>query len=154
MITLAKPRALTSLPCFPREKEDSPASLRAIKILTANVTVGVEEEMLHEVDALRRLKENRSGEAALTVGRFGVPWLRKAFLIDSHHGAHLCLVFDPLGQSVRHLALAAPDRQLPQLIVKNILRDVLESLAYMHARGIVHTGELQKCLLKVIPGEA
>ncbi|KAI8472103.1 MAG: Serine/threonine protein kinase SRPK1 [Monoraphidium minutum] len=56
------------------------------------------------------------------------------------HGLHVCLVFEVLGDNLLALIKAYDYRGLPLPIVRNIGRQVLAALDFMHGRcGILHT---------------
>ena len=62
------------------------------------------------------------------------------FEVQGPSGAHLCLVFDPLGLDVTSIRKSAPNEALKPHIVQKIICDVLSGLVSLHERKIIHTG--------------
>lgn len=59
------------------------------------------------------------------------------------NGKHLCLVFKVMGESVSALRRRFPTRQIPAALMKQIARQVLLGLDYLHQScGVIHTGVL------------
>jgi serine/threonine-protein kinase SRPK3 len=60
-----------------------------------------------------------------------------------HNGKHLCLVFKVMGKNVSALRREFPSRQIPAALMKQIARQVLFGLDYLHQScGVIHTGRL------------
>ena len=74
-------------------------------------------------------------------GRKHIATLLDNFTVTDRHGPHLCLVFEALGSfngSVYH-----PGRNLPVPSVKDIARQLLVALDFLHREcRIVHTGKI------------
>ena len=63
------------------------------------------------------------------------------FEFESAHGAHRCLVTEPLGYGVDYVRKLHEDHRISLSTVKRIVRQVLLGLAYLHeVCGIVHAG--------------
>jgi serine/threonine protein kinase len=68
------------------------------------------------------------------------------------NGKHLCLVLEPMGGNTNHLVEEVPsiwpqkpdrtENRYPLWMAKLVLREVLESLAFLHAQGVAH-GDLR-----------
>ena len=63
------------------------------------------------------------------------------FIVTDSHGPHLCLVFEALGAF--NDSVFYPGRNLPVPFVKNIARQLLVALDFLHREcRIVHTGKI------------
>lgn len=67
-------------------------------------------------------------------GVFGFP---RAYWFSVEHGVHV-LVMERLGADLEHLRGAAPGGVLPCATVMDVARQVLQRLAALHSRGIIH----------------
>lgn len=57
------------------------------------------------------------------------------------HGTHICMVFEPMHQDLATLSRRSHDRKIPLVIVKEIAKQMLLALDYLHTScNIVHTG--------------
>ncbi|GEQ69114.1 hypothetical protein JCM33374_g2785 [Metschnikowia sp. JCM 33374] len=75
------------------------------------------------------------------------------FQITGPNGTHLAMVFELMGENLLHLvydlrakklALGnavkySPPTLLPMTMVKSVMKQILQSVHYMHQRGIIHT---------------
>ncbi|KAJ7204767.1 kinase-like domain-containing protein [Mycena pura] len=109
----------------------------AIKVYTAHATQLHRLGHLHELDAWLRVQATHNQSVA--------PLLH---LVDHFThlgplGEHLCLVTYPCAQSVSDYLSTAPNRCIPPLVVKRIVTEVLYGLEILHARRIIHTGNLK-----------
>ena len=82
-------------------------------------------------------------------GRKHIATLLDNFTITDRHGSHLCLVFEALGAfngSVYH-----PGQNLPVLFVKDIARQLLVALDFLHREcQIVHTGKIVAHIISLL----
>lgn len=63
------------------------------------------------------------------------------FMHTGPNGKHLCLIFKVMGESVGALRRRFPARQIPAALMKQIARQVLLGLDYLHQScGVIHTG--------------
>lgn len=68
--------------------------------------------------------------------------LHDNFKIQGLEGEHLCLVHEPLGFSLETFRQLMPSRQLPEDLLKAVLRHVLQALDCLHRDAkMIHTGE-------------
>lgn len=63
----------------------------------------------------------------------------------SKHGPHLCMVFDPysisLQQYINEMRERDPEmREWGIRCIRNVVRQVLQALSYVHETKLVHTG--------------
>ncbi|KZV94237.1 kinase-like protein [Exidia glandulosa HHB12029] len=62
------------------------------------------------------------------------------FTHRSAHGAHVCMIFEVLGESLMGLIDTYLDRGVPLNVVKQVAKQLLLALDYMHrAAGLIHT---------------
>ncbi|XP_067951055.1 SRSF protein kinase 3-like [Watersipora subatra] len=62
------------------------------------------------------------------------------FKVTGIHGVHVCMVFEVLGCNLLKLITKSSYRGIPLLNVKNIVKQTLEGLAYLHTKcQIIHT---------------
>ncbi|KAK4495633.1 hypothetical protein PRZ48_012901 [Zasmidium cellare] len=72
-------------------------------------------------------------------GREYVRKLLDSFEIEGPHGKHICLVFEPLGNSLGQLHLLA-DGALDTEIIRQAMRPILNALQFLHDEaGVIHT---------------
>ncbi|KAF8179859.1 kinase-like domain-containing protein [Pholiota molesta] len=106
----------------------------AVKILSTHATE-VQGRLAHELDILRRINGNN---AIAPPGRKHIATLLDDFTITDHHGPHLCLVFEALGSFKD--SVYSPGARLPLAAVRNIARQALLALDFLHREcKIVHT---------------
>nr|POE71817.1 serine/threonine-protein kinase srpk [Quercus suber] len=73
-------------------------------------------------------------------GREHVRKLLNSFEIEGPHGKHICLVCEPLGNSLGELSLLA-DGALESHIIRQTMRPILTALQFLHTEArIIHTG--------------
>ena len=108
----------------------------AVKILSTHATE-VQGRLANELDILQRINIHVKAYPV----RKHIATLLDNFTITDRHGPRLCLVFKALGAfngSVYH-----PGQNLPDLFVKDIARQLLVALDFLHREcQIVHTGKV------------
>lgn len=58
------------------------------------------------------------------------------------HGTHICMVFEPMHQDLSILSRRSHNRKIPLVIVKEIAKQILSALDYLHTScNIVHTSK-------------
>lgn len=68
--------------------------------------------------------------------------IREAFIEESAHGEHLCVVLPPYGTSLRDILETSPTCRFPLRTVKRVTRQVLLGLSFLQFKlQRVHTGE-------------
>ena len=111
----------------------------ALKILTADCTSGP-----HPLDELGTLQFVKSANPNHP-GYSYIQHLLDHFTIEGPNGTHVCLVLERLRDSVDMLWRDEDGvrRLLPTDFVRNIARDVLMALTYLHEEcRLIHTGNI------------
>ena len=86
-------------------------------------------------------------------GKKNVVQLFDHFYHEGPNGAHLCLVLELLGPSVFSKEESYSTNRLPGDIAWDASKQIVKGLAYIHALGIVHGGQLNICILALIPAK-
>jgi serine/threonine-protein kinase SRPK3 len=117
-----------------------PSKYVAVKVLTVNATAGVLKGFLGEVDILKTVMKARPDHP----GFRHCLHLYDAFIANSFHGPHICLVTNLLGKSLVSLRRVQPNGKgaFPIVLSKRIIKQTLLALDYLHREcDLVHTGE-------------
>ena len=95
---------------------------------------GSQEEQIHA-----RIQEADGDH----LGRRHLPRLFDKFDVESHHDIHHVLVTEARGPNPYHIRNLLPsnERLLPPSLVKQWARELLYALDFLHAAGIIHSGE-------------
>ncbi|CAG8570033.1 9982_t:CDS:2 [Ambispora gerdemannii] len=94
------------------------------------------ETALDEIKLLKKIV-NTNPEAP---GRRHVVELLEDFRIEGPNGQHVCMVFEVLGENLLSLIKRYNHRGIPAPLVKQITKQVLMGLDYMHREcGVIHT---------------
>ncbi|KAL1305508.1 hypothetical protein AAFC00_002379 [Neodothiora populina] len=105
-----------------------------LKILT--------NQVLHDPLAANELKISQSLIQGKTV-HDGLRYLRTvmdSFSIEGLHGNHLCLVYEPMRESLSTLQRRLPEGVIPVYFLKPLLKFVLSGLDFLHSEcDIIHT---------------
>lgn len=73
------------------------------------------------------------------------------FRIDGPHGAHICLVYRPMRETLYDLRQRLKNRRLPPKILKLYIALLLQGLNYLHSEcHLIHTGKSHISLLTCI----
>jgi serine/threonine-protein kinase SRPK3 len=112
---------------------DDRKTYKAVKILTAKATKLSRKGLLHELEVLQAVSQVYPPPDPL-------PRLRDHFYTAGPHGEHLCLVHDGLSTDVHAFRLTSPKQNVALHIVQRITSDVVDALAILHAKNVVHTG--------------
>ncbi len=108
----------------------------AMKILTAESYGG--EKDIYELSILRHIKTANPDHP----GYKHVVCLLDEFRHPGPHGVHVCLVFEVMGEDLVALARRYCDEKLPVHLVKQVARQLLLGLDYLHRScKVVHTGQ-------------
>lgn len=108
----------------------------ALKILTADSDSG--DHATFELDILEhiRIKDGSKHGASHILG------LLDHFRHRGPHGDHLCLIFKAMGPDLTVYRRLFPDLRVPILTLKQITRQLLLALTYLHREcRIIHTGK-------------
>ena len=64
----------------------------------------------------------------------------ETFSITGPRGHHKCLLYKPLGMSLRHLLEHVPGKRLPKDVAQKISQQLLVPLDYLHRCNVIHRG--------------
>jgi serine/threonine-protein kinase SRPK3 len=94
------------------------------------------ETAVDEIKLLQKVVASDPSHA----GRRHVVQLLDHFRHEGPNGSHVCMVFEVLGENLLGLIKRYQNRGVPEHIVKQISKQVLLGLAYLHDKcGIIHT---------------
>ncbi|KAL4961618.1 serine/threonine-protein kinase [Aspergillus stella-maris] len=94
------------------------------------------ETAIDEIKLLNRIVQAKPSHP----GRKHVVSLLDSFEHKGPHGVHVCMVFEVLGENLLGLIKKWNHRGIPMALVKQITKQVLLGLDYMHREcGIIHT---------------
>ncbi|VDB90326.1 unnamed protein product [Peniophora sp. CBMAI 1063] len=127
-------------------KADSPDTVYAIKVLNT-IATSLQGSIAHELEVLQIIKETavRLPEAT---GAAHVLQLLDHFTVTYAHGSHLALVMPVLGHSLQELQGRFEDRMIHPNLVRDVIRQLLEALVFLHDEcKVVHTDIKQDNLM-------
>lgn len=108
----------------------------ALKILTAESYGGKNE--IYELSILRHIKSVNADHP----GYKHVVCLLDEFRHTGPHGVHVCLIFEVMGEDLGALVRRYSSEKLPVHLVKQVARQLLMGLEYLHRScNVVHTGQ-------------
>lgn len=94
------------------------------------------ETALDEIKLLKSVRDSDTSDKK----RERVVMLLNDFKISGVNGNHICMVFEVLGHNLLKLIIKSDYSGIPIQNVKNIIRQVLEGLDYLHTKcNIIHT---------------
>ncbi|KAK7005972.1 kinase-like protein [Favolaschia claudopus] len=99
------------------------------------------ETALDEIKLLQRLITSNTPNAAINhPGRSHVIGFLDHFRHTGPNGTHVCMVFEVLGENLLGLVKRHQNKGVPMAVVKQIAKQVLLGLDYMHrCCGVIHT---------------
>lgn len=119
------------------------------------------ETAIDEIKLLNRIVQAKPDHP----GRKHVVSLLDSFEHKGPHGTHVCMVFEVLGENLLGLIKKWNHRGIPMPLVKQITKQVLMGLDYLHREcGIIHTdlkpenvlieiGDVEQIVKKVVKNE-
>lgn len=107
---------------------------KALKVLSAECYGGSKD--LFELEILQRVRESDPGHAGYPY----VPTLVDSFEHVSTNGHHVCLVLEPMGESLASFGTLFEKCQVPSSIMQRFSKQLLLALDYAHRSGVIHTG--------------
>ncbi|KAJ7686685.1 kinase-like domain-containing protein [Mycena rosella] len=75
-----------------------------------------------------------------SLGKVHTCQLLDSFVHDGPHGSHICLILELMGMSIADVYLSFR-ASLPLILVQRVAKHVLLGLQYVHAAGVIHTGD-------------
>lgn len=103
----------------------------ALKILCAEIS-----SESHDVEIVEYLKQKDDGG----LGRQYISFLLDHFQIDGPNGLHLCLVSKVFGPALSQLTVSG--KQLRGSVARQISRQAVEAVAWLHSHGVCHGGTI------------
>lgn len=104
------------------------------------ISFSEQESPNRELTVLRAIAAAQSDQP----GYAHVMAMQDHFQLDGPNGIHNCLVLELLGPSVADLLDAYYcNERLPGKLARNIAKQALLGLCYLHEQGIGHAGKLQ-----------
>ena len=123
-------------PCAVADNHISRRTSRHVALKVVKSDGHYTETALDEIQLLQRVVSSSPVHA----GRCHVVGLVDDFRHDGPNGSHVCMVFEVLGENLLGLIKRYQHRGVPQHIVKQIAKQVLLGLDYLHTEcRIIHT---------------
>ncbi|KAI5833767.1 kinase-like protein [Schizophyllum commune Tattone D] len=118
----------------------SPDVQVAIKCLRNDVTAG-QGSATYELEVLEAIRQKTAVAPSETFGPSRVLQLLDHLVLDNESsGQHLCFVTKPLGMDLQEVQKAFPGRRMPLPLVRHVVKQLLEGLAFIHDDcPVVHT---------------
>ena len=134
---------------FPFLIPDSPRLNRHVALKIVKSAPRYTETALDEIKLLQRLITSATPPTASPSpsqthpGRSHVISFLDHFRHKGPHGTHVCMVFEVLGENLLGLIKRHQRKGVPQHLVRQIAKQILLGLDYMHrCCGVIHTGAL------------
>ena len=112
----------------------------ALKVLTAAAS----RANAHDIAMYHRFQELRSNKSNEVTEHPGLHHCVEPLAIvsvESGHGLHRCIVTAPYGSTVDDIQVSQPHGQLTLPVVKNVVRQTLLALEFLHdVMDVVHAG--------------
>ncbi|KAI4726428.1 serine protein kinase Sky1 [Aureobasidium sp. EXF-10728] len=123
----------------------------ALKILNSDFYNGTHQIFELEVMTKVTAVSNHSTHP----GRNHVTYLKNHFEIEGPTGKHVCMVMPLLGDSIAEKATTGHVMRIPPPTVRNIAKQMLEALDFLHSEcGIIHTDLQPSNILKDDQGQS
>ncbi|KAG9549799.1 kinase-like protein, partial [Aureobasidium melanogenum] len=123
----------------------------ALKILNSDFYNGHHQIFELEVMMALTARSNNSTHP----GRNHVTYLKNHFEIQGPSGKHVCMVMPLLGDSIAEKATTGHIMRIPPPTVRNIAKQMLEALDFLHSEcGIIHTDLQPSNILKDDQGQS
>ena len=100
----------------------------ALKICIAQASY----DNLRETTVLAYLQQRPSTHP----GRSHISFLIDEFEVDGPNGSHVCLVYEVTGSNLGNLHMSC--KRLRGRVVRNMARQLIQTVAYLHSEGICH----------------
>lgn len=117
-------------------------SYTALKIKTADSSLSSKETRTWRQLSAGAGSEGQSDIASPYTSKEYIPPLLDEFTFDGPNGTHECIVTTPARMSVAEAQDATHTRLFQPRVARAIAAQLIQAVAFMHARGYVHGGEL------------
>ncbi|KAE8356786.1 kinase-like domain-containing protein [Aspergillus coremiiformis] len=117
-------------------EDQSCSCYRALKILSAECYGGSSD--LFELEVLKRLQDFNPKDP----GHRYIPTLVDTFEHVGPNGRHVCLVLEPMGETLASFGTLFSKCQIPAPIIQRFAKQLLLALDYAHRSGVIH-GDIQ-----------
>ena len=114
-----------------------------MKILSAECYGDVED--IFELEVLERLHDADPEHPGFRY----IPRLIDSFPHVGPNGSHVCLVVEPMGESLAGFGTLFHKFQIPSPIMQRFTRQLFLALDYAHCSGVIHTGKQSDALAVV-----
>jgi serine/threonine-protein kinase SRPK3 len=109
----------------------------AMKVLDAASYDEAAQDVASERQMLKHLRQADPTHPGYTY----VNHLIDSFEHEGPNGRHVCLLFEPMGETLWSYPTWFPEGQLPATVAKPLAAKLLASLQYIHSCAIIHTGD-------------
>jgi serine/threonine-protein kinase SRPK3 len=113
---------------------------RAMKCLTAEAYDSPEgSKNIFELEILKHLRDANPG----TSGHDRISHLLDDFVHEGPNGSHVCLVFEPMGETLQTVGtwFGHDNKCLPSVVMESFGIQLIAAIMYAHRNGVIHTGE-------------
>lgn len=113
----------------------------ALKIKAADSSIDSSETRIWRLLSARIGSEGRSEVAWQDTSKSSILPIWDEFTIDGPNGVHQCIATAPARITVAEAQEASYTRLFQPCVARAIAAQLVQAVAYMHARGCVHAGE-------------
>jgi hypothetical protein len=120
---------------------DNKTPYRAMKCLIAEAYNHPQgEKDIFELEILKHLRDANPG----TAGHDCINHLLDDFVHEGPNGKHVCLVFEPMGETLHTFNswFEEYNKLLPGVVMERFAIQLIAAIMYAHRNGVIHTGKL------------
>ncbi|PPQ83807.1 hypothetical protein CVT26_004519, partial [Gymnopilus dilepis] len=116
-------------------------------VSAVKVSTGIATRQLHELKTLKLILERSTSPSQHKLDSEGthpgsqfVLHLYSHFTLHGPHGKHLCLVTEPMTESLASFSGRWRKCMLPHVLIKHVAKQIILALGFLHGEcGIIHT---------------